>query len=480
MSRTKEFSAKERFTFAAADLWGGGGQTVISVLYLVYLTNVLGVHPGLAGTTLMFAKIWDAVIDPVLGVVGDNTRTRWGRRRPYLLFGAAILLVAMALLWLPVRFDAPAAQSLYILLTNIFYATIASALAIAYSAMSTEISTDFDELNKVNVTRLIFSMLATAVCTILPTIFFRQLQEGAITVNRFYLIVVFGFGLVFTVPIFIAGLVCRERASYADKKTHVTPGALLEPLKTKIFRQMVALYLTQSVTLDTVSAIIIYYSLYVVKGLNTTIFLGLFLAIQLVMLPIFYRLVRTISKTEIFRFGLPLAVLGAMGIGFYPAGGPVIGVYLLTAATAFGYAGAMTLSWIIFPDVVDIGELVEGKRSTGSYSATMTFIRQISSALTIFLIGNLLGITGFINPTETVPAPAQPAGTVWAIRLILVFAFAIFGTIGWLVAKQMGLRPELSKRVKYFLGKRLEDGVTPEPLTAEEELEVVALIEKYK
>ena len=131
----------EMLLFASADIWGGGGQTVISVLYLVFLTNVLGVNPGLAGTTLMLVKIWDAVIDPVLGVIGDNTRTRWGRRRPYLIFGGVVLLMAMALLWLPVRFDAPLAQAGFIAITNIFYATVASALGIAYSSMSAEIST---------------------------------------------------------------------------------------------------------------------------------------------------------------------------------------------------------------------------------------------------------------------------------------------------------------------------------------------------
>ncbi len=476
MLQTRAFSKKERFVFAAADIWGGGGQTLISVLYLVYLTNILGVRPELAGTVLMLAKVWDAIIDPVLGVLGDNTRTRWGRRRPYLIFGGVILLIAMALLWLPHGLESTLAQGAYILLTNMFYATIASMLSIAYSAMSTEISTDFDELNQVNVTRLIFSMSATAICTLLPTIFFRQLEQGQMDVRTFYLVVVFGFGLIFTIPIIIAGIYCQERVPYEDEKTKISPRGLAEPLQTRVFRRMVALYLTQSVTMDTVSAIIIYYSLYVVEGLNTTIFLGIFLAVQLIMLPIFNRLVKTISKTKIFRFGLPLAIVGAAGIGLYPSTWPVAGVYVLSFLTALGYSGAMTLSWIIFPDVVDLGELVEGKRSTGSYSATMTFIRQISSALTIFVIGNLLGLSGFITPTEQVPSPMQPSATVWSIRLILVFAFLIFGTIGWVAAKRLNLSPEKSKRVKYFLSQRQERAA----LAKEEELEMNAIIEEYR
>lgn len=493
-TRPKPYNTIERFVFASADIWGGGGQTLVAVLYLVYLTNILGVSPGVAGTALLIAKIWDAVIDPFLGVIGDNTRTRWGRRRPYLIFGGLFLLITMAIFWLPVKMASPLAQGAMIVFSNILAATLSSMLAIAYSAMSTEISTDFDQLNKLNITRLIFSMSATAVCTLLPTIFFKKLTSGEINVTTFYFIVVLGFGLVFALPIVFAGLYCRERAPYEDEKIKISPLGLIEPLKVKVFRQQVGLYLSQTVTMDTVSAIIIYYSLYVIKGLNTTIFLGIFLAIQLIMLPIFNQLVKTTSKTHLFRFGLPFAIVGALAIGLYPSTWPVIGVYILTAITALGYAGTMTLSWIIFPDIVDIAELVEGKRSTGAFSATMSFIRQISSAITIFIIGNMLSLTGFITPSEAMPNPEQPSATVWAIRMIFVLAFVILGANAWHIAGKLQLSPEKSKRIKYFLAKRAlikkEDYLNDENIyadkiatntwTKEELREMDTYIEYYK
>lgn len=454
----------EILAFASADIWGGGGQTVISVLYLVFLTNVLGVNPGLAGTTLMLVKIWDAVIDPFLGVIGDNTRTRWGRRRPYLIFGGAALLMAMALLWLPVRIDAPLAQAAFIAITNIFYATVASALGIAYSSMSTEITDDYTQRNRVNVTRLVFSMASTAVCSLLPVSFFGMLTKGTITVGAFYAIVVGGFGIVFTVPIVFAGLYCRERVAYANVKARFDLTEMAAPMKLKAYRRLLALYLTQSVTMDTVSAVIIYYGLYVVKGISSTVFLGIFLAMQLLMFPVLSRLMRTVSKTKLYRAGLPVAILGAAGIALYPAGGPAIGVYALTAVTALGFAGAMTLSWIIYPDIVDIGELNDGKRSAGAYSATMTFIRQVSSAFTIFVVGNALNWSGFITPTEAVPQPEQPSSTVWAIRLIILLTFAVLGSNGWLAARGLRISPAISGRIKALLTKlRSPDGaLTPD------------------
>lgn len=481
MPTPKPFSTKERFVFAAADIWGGGGQTIISVLYLVFLTNVLGIRPGLAGTTLLFTKIWDAVIDPVLGVVGDNTRTRWGRRRPYLIFGGVALLMAMALLWLPVRFNSDVARAAFIAVTNMFFATIASMVAIAYSSLSTELTNDYEQRNKVNITRLAISLTATAVCSLLPTIFFDMLTDGRISVGQFYAIIVGGFGLVFTVPIVIAGLYTRERVPYSDEKVPLNPLTLVEPLRVKAFRRLVALYVTQTVTLDTVSAVVIYYGLYVVPGVNATIFLGCFLAAQLLMMPVFNRLMSRVSKTKLYRTGLPVAMLGAIAIGLYPAGGPALGVYVITFLTALGFAGALVMSWIIYPDIVDIGELVEGQRKAGTYSATMTFIRQISSALTMFILGNALELTGFVTPTELVKVPQQPEATVWAIRLVIMLTFVLLSANAFRIARDLKLSPAISERVKYFLIRRHEQASdNAQPLTADEEAELSTLITEYK
>lgn len=477
-NRPKAFSKKERYIFAAADIWGGGGQTVISVLYLVFLTNILGVRPGLAGTTLMAAKIWDAVIDPFLGVIGDNTRSRWGRRRPYLIFGGVGLLMAFAMLWLPVRFDSDIAKAAYIAITNIFMATVASMVSIAYSSLSTEISSDYQERNRVNITRLVFSLAATAVCSLLPSALFKMLSDGRFTLTQFYVIIAFGFGIIFTVPIIIAGLYTRERVPYTDERLRFNVFSLIEPLRVKAFRRLVALYITQSVTLDTVSAVVIYYGLYVVRGVNATIFLACFLIAQLLMMPLYNRLVQTHSKTKLYRAGLPFAIIGAIGIGLYPSGGPAIGVYLITLVTAIGFAGALVLSWIIYPDIVDIGELVEGQRKAGSYSATMTFIRQLSSAATVFILGVALELSGFITPTDAIPEPNQPLATIRAIRLIIILAFTILGLNGIYNASKLRLSPEISGRVKHFLEHRHNPNA--DALTAEELAEEAALINEYR
>ena len=102
-------------------------------------------------------------------------------------------------------------------------------------------------------------------------------------------------------------------------------------------------------------------------------------------------------KPKLYYFGLPLSLVSAVLIGIYPSTWSPTYLYLLTALMAVGFAGAQTMSWIIFPDVVDIAQLGLGERISGSLSGAMTFIRKAASAIAIFIIGNALNLAGRNN-----------------------------------------------------------------------------------
>ena len=452
---SKELRMPELLLFASADIFGGGGQSILSVLYLVFLTNVLAIHPAWAGAVIMIAKGWDAISDPLMGAISDNTRSRFGRRRPYLVLGGLLLIFSMALLWLPVRFESHTARVIYMTCTYLLYCTVSTIISVPYSSMSTEITNDFSLRNRVNMVRLVFSLIATAVCTLVPTMLFSSLTGGSLSITSFYVFIVFGFGIVFAIPNVLAGILVKERVAYDMKRSAFSWGTLWVPLKVRAFRKLLGLYLAQSITLDIVSAVIIYYGLYVVPGVSSTVFLGTFLGMQLLMFPILIKLVDKAPKPMIYRFGLPLSILGAAGIALFPGGGQPVLLYAIAGLTALGFAGAQTMSWIIFPDVVDIGELSLKQRITGSFSGAMTFVRKASSAIAIFLVGALLGVAGFARPTEGLPLPVQPEATLLAIRLIILLAFVLLMGGAWLIARRFSISPALSRRVKELLELRL-------------------------
>jgi Na+/melibiose symporter-like transporter len=450
----EKVKAKEKLAFCSGDIFCGGNQAMISVIYLVFLTNIVGIDPGIAGTIIMVSKIWDAITDPMVGLISDNTRSKFGRRRPFIFLAGLLIIPAIAFMWYPVAFPSAAGKAAYVAISYIFYYTVSTLVTVPYSALSTEITPDVDQRSKINLTRLLFSLSSTAICTLVPSLLFEMVvKKGTLSANGLYLILTFGFGTFFTIPVILCAIFSKERAPYNQEKAHFSMANFIKPFKIKAFRKLLIMYLAQSITMDITSSVIIYYALYVVKGFGSTVFLGIFLGVQLIMFPVINSMVTKKSKTKIYGAFLPVAILGAAGIGFYPSNWPVWGLYIIAGVTALGFVGAMVMPWIIFPDVVDIGTMGLKERITGSFSGAMTFIRKISSALAALAIGWVLSLTGYVTPTTSEPNPTQPDATIWGIRLIIFFAFLILMGIAYFVCLTFKLTPEISKKVKLINDK---------------------------
>ena len=169
----------ERGFFAAADIYGGGGQAMIGVIYpLFFLIEIIKLSPFLAGLVVLISELWDAISDPIMGVICDNTRTKMGRRRPYILAGGILLIAAFALTFLPVGFESEMKRFAYCTVTYLFYNTVSTMINVSYSSMSAEISTISAERDSANVLRLVVSTVGTAACTILPSVFTGMYDKG--------------------------------------------------------------------------------------------------------------------------------------------------------------------------------------------------------------------------------------------------------------------------------------------------------------
>ena len=179
----------EKGFFAIADLYGGGGQALIGVLYFFFLTNVIGLQPALAGIVTLISEIWDAVSDPLMGMLGDHTKCKMGRRRPYILASGCLLAVAFALIFMPLGGMDETWKFIYCAATYLFYNTVSTMINVAYSSMSAEISKNSSERDSANVLRLVVSTASAAVCTILPSIVLGAYDDGKINLTTFYLIV---------------------------------------------------------------------------------------------------------------------------------------------------------------------------------------------------------------------------------------------------------------------------------------------------
>ncbi len=471
-SYTRTMKKGERGFFALADFYGGGGQALIGVLYFVFLTNIIGLRPALAGVVTLISEIWDAISDPLMGIISDNTKTKMGRRRPYILVGGCLLAVAFALIFMPVGGLGETVKFIYCAATYLFYNTVATMVGVSYSSMSAEISNISEERDGANVLRLVISTASAAVCTILPSLVIDAYNAGKIGITAFYLIVGVGFGILFALPVVLCAIFVEERVEVSSEKRSFSVTEVVEPLKNRPFRQLVGMYLGQALCMDVFSTGVAIFAMYVTqpKG-SVTVFLGIFIAVQLLAFPIINKLIKTKSVNRIYGFGLPLSVLAL--IAFAILGSNLYAAYVCVFFVAVGFAGAQLTSWIMFPHTVDAGELLIGKRQSGGCSAIMTFARKSSSALVIFLFSLVLEFTGYNADLEVQPPEAQ-----LGIKYVMAFTCIIFMIFGFIMAKRYVLTKEKNALVEKYLPYAREGRISE--LSAEEAEELAALKESLK
>ena len=134
MNKTGGVPFKEKFFFSLGDFFGGAGG-MITAVYAVYLA-FNGLPPEMWGSILLIAKIWDAVTDPMMGVISDNTRSKYGRRRPYLFIGGVTVIFAMIMLFIPLYgLESVWFKFFFYLLAYLIYSTVSTIIGVPYSAM---------------------------------------------------------------------------------------------------------------------------------------------------------------------------------------------------------------------------------------------------------------------------------------------------------------------------------------------------------
>ena len=156
-------SMRTKLGFAVCDLGGNLFFTMIGFYLLFFLTDIVGLAAGLAGTALMIGKIWDAVTDPAVGYLSDRTRNSMGRRRPYMLYGSFLLLISMIVMFTNPGLSAEWGLFVWAALAYCLLNTAFTLVNIPYAAMLPELTRDFDQRTVLTGYRMTFAVVGTFV-----------------------------------------------------------------------------------------------------------------------------------------------------------------------------------------------------------------------------------------------------------------------------------------------------------------------------
>ena len=467
----------QKLGFGVGDIYGGGSFVIIGIYYLNFLTDVVRINPALAGTVFLISKVYDAITDPIEGILADRTRTPLGRRRPYLLAGVVFVFLSFFALWYPVDYAAERQRFLFVVAAYLFFSTVVSIVKLSYNALAAELTLDYDERTSLSSFRILFSVISSLLCAVLPL----EIVKAAPNVRSGYITVGLGFGAFFALPFIATVVSTRERPAFQHE---VQPfrwrETFVEPFRVRTFVHALAMYLLAFIAIDAVMSTVIYYMKYFLgRGDETNYVTGTLLLAEVVAIPFYNWLSRRTNKRVGYIVGASVWMVTMLfSFAVVPAA-PSFVVYVFAALVGLGVGGIVVMIYAIFPDIPDVDELKTGQRREGIYSSMIAFTRKLSGAVALFLVSNSLALAGYVLPVEEVVAGVtklveQPQSDMFILTLRLIFAFVPIVLVGLslLFAFRYPLTSKAHRRLSRVLEVRRSDETeSPEVRQEAEELQ---------
>ena len=167
MEKQNKLSIWTKIIYGTGDLGFSMNNSIIAAYFPIFMMDVIGMTPGLVAIILFVGRSWDYVNDPIIGFLSDRTRTRWGRRRPFLLFGALPFALSFILLWLSPNLSQNG-LIIYYSLGYIVYEAMATIVYMPYYALTPELTEDYDERTQLTSFRMVFNILGSLTAYVFP------------------------------------------------------------------------------------------------------------------------------------------------------------------------------------------------------------------------------------------------------------------------------------------------------------------------
>jgi len=453
----EKIKTSTKWFFALGDIFQGGFFNVVNFFYSIFLTDVVGISPLWAANVFLLGKIWDAVNDPVMGVISDNTRSKLGRRRPYFLYGAPLVAIFFVMMWYPLSSGSDAAKVLFYIFAYLLMDAASTIVSVPFLAMSAELSTDYNERTSITNIRMIVSILSSIACAVAPMLIvgmYRDVRTGYIAMSVV-------FGLLFALPLLLVFFKVPERKQFSGEKKG-TWKEMFGSLRLRVFRQFITMYLCIVVAMDVISMIFAYYMTYNLgRASELSYVLGALLVAEVAMVPLASKFAEKSGKNRAIVLGNLGWIACAIGSMFISEHSPGFAIYALAAVLGGFISFSLIGFTALFGDVTEVGEYHFGYRAEGSFSGIQQLIRKIASALANWAALTLLGLVGFVKPLESVAGgvttlvnqPQTPA-VLLAIKCILGISSVVLLVPSTVIALRWALTKEKHAKLIGYLDRR--------------------------
>ena len=441
--------------YCFTNIFIGGGGYIISMYFSIFLTKVVGLDIEYAGFITMVAVVWDGINDPIMGIITDRTRSKFGRHRAYLKWGIPFVFVSYIMLWNSFGLDGqkhPYMTVAYFVVAYVLYKTAYTIIAVPHTAMLPELAPEYNKRTQYTSVSYIFNSVGMIPSYIILLI----------------MLSIFGFSDGLNrdakMPFFITGIILATMYSiaiYGTFKLVKEPSSLdmkNEPLdlkaalreyilvfKSKSFRQYFGISFFWETARSFYSTTFIYYVTFLANQykfypiFNT--FAGVFESLAF---PLNYALTMKHGKKKCGTIVTPFMILGlAIGLivqasqpGTSKATFMLILMIMGVIFYPFGMSGIGFVCNNVFPDLTDVDELITGRRREGVVSTCNTMVKQVTGGINTFIVTLILGGFGLDTSSEATEFVEQPASAITGIRLCVALIPMVSALISYILLRK--------------------------------------------
>jgi sugar (glycoside-pentoside-hexuronide) transporter len=410
-SSSKRLTPGQRIGYAVGDL-GINLYFISSGTYLLYFyTDVFGISAAVAASVLLVARVVDAVTDPLMGMIAERTRSRWGRLRPYVLFGAVPLGISSVLMFSTP--DLPDAGKIWWAYTTyILFGILFTVVGIPYSALTSSLTSNHHERTLLSTIRMAFAFGGGYLISVgtLPLVgMFETAQAG-------FQLVMVGFSIIATVLLWLTFAATEERVvppagqqlSLSDSLAAVFRNPPLLVVMVLFTGGMLSFTIRQTVT--------VYFLKYNLGREDlVAAFFAITMPVMFVGLLAVPKLAARFGKAGGIMVGAVVTIFGCIGLYFTPYDS-IVGVFFFSCVMALGGTPIAVLGWAMVPDTVEYAQWKLGLRADGAIFSFSSFFQKLAKAVGGAGVAAALAAAGYVANVE------QTEASLRAIHLIMTVA----------------------------------------------------------
>ena len=387
-----KLSFKTKFFYGVASLGSATISGIYAALLTIFYQDYIGMSSKWIGIAMIIYAVWNAINDPLFGQITDHTRSKLGRRIPYMRFTAPFLAITFILVWLVPPDADQVVQFVWMLITMLLYDTCYTIIGLVHGALMPEISESDSERAQLNISSTLFGLVGTLLGFMLPDLF-RPKEVSSSSDLLTLKMALIAIALIAAFLIILTTLHVKERKEFSavDKPLTLWP-SLKYTLTSKSFLIFVAMNFMGTFMMSISMGAVYYMADYVTRSSATImlayIFIPMAVGVPLTRLAIKWWGVLKSQQIYLVISGLALCSLALL---------PVDLLWLGFLFTGFGMSGMQAITYLLLGQVIDEDEVRTGVRREGAFYGANALITKPAQSIAIWLTAFVLELSGFVT-----------------------------------------------------------------------------------